>query len=95
MKIAFALVLATLAGCAPLMPAKPIIQTRTVTVDVPVFVPLPSYLTARPNVHVDTVGDSWRAGLECYAKLDAIRKLQPTSSSASAKRPQQTAPPKR
>lgn len=84
MKSLGVILLAVLTGCTSL-PPKPIIQTRTVTVRVPVFVPLPDYLTTPPAIHVATVGDSWSYGLQCKAKLEAIRKLQPaTSSSVSA-----------
>ena len=72
-------------GCAQ----TPIIRTRTVTVDVPVYVSLPDYLTtpvqAPSASQIATNGDLADYALQCKAslkvangKLSAIRKAQPS-----------------
>ena len=83
MKAIAALALIALAGCAQ----QPIIRTRTVKVDVPVYVKLPAYLTqhtALESPQIATNADLADYALQCkadrataYSKLDAIRKVQP------------------
>jgi len=82
-----ACLLLSLTACA----TKPIIRTRTVTVDVPVYVSLPDYLAtpvqAPSASHIATNGDLADYALQCKArlkaangKLSAIRQAQPDGS---------------
>lgn len=77
-----------LAGCAA---APPIVQTRTVTVSVPVYVALPAALTAPvpipepvPNLTYEDVYqlayDRGNALKQANGQLKAIRDLQPKDS---------------
>ena len=81
MRLAIALsALALLAGCQT-TPPKPIIQTRTITITRPVYVPLdPKLYTMPPFAQVWTNGDLFNDDQVCRGKLRGIAKLQPKSA---------------
>lgn len=85
-------VVTLLPGCAT---QPPVIRTRTVKVDVPVYVHLPDALTQAPgypSVDIKTNADLADYALQCTARLNQagdqlrrIRALQPANSSSVAK----------